>query len=100
MDSILSKNIIDILGIGALSEEKQEKIFLEVGQIIFQGVLIRVIDSLGDEDKDQLSMMLNKNKSADDVAGFLQQKIPDFENILQEEIIKFKNDSLDLMGDL
>jgi len=99
MNTILQKNIIKDLGLDTLSEKEQEQASLSVGKIIFQSVLIRVMEELDDKAKNEFEKIL-KEKSNDESAIliFLKSKIANLDEIVSEEVAKFKQESVDLMN--
>ncbi|MBI2514921.1 hypothetical protein HYV91_01905 [Candidatus Wolfebacteria bacterium] len=98
MDSILKQNIIQDLGIDRLPADEQEEALLSIGRIIFQGVLIRVMGLLGEKDKDEFDKLLTEKADDEEaVLKFLQAKLPNLDEIVNNEIAMFKRESLDFM---
>jgi hypothetical protein len=92
-DTILRKNIIKELGIDTLPEKKQEEILLRIGKIIFQAVLIRVMERLNSKEKDEFTELLVKKPNDEEaILGFLKSKIPDLDEIVNEEVATFKRE--------
>ncbi|MBI4159642.1 hypothetical protein HY504_00570 [Candidatus Wolfebacteria bacterium] len=101
MDDILKQNIIKDLGIDLLPEDKQEEVILRIGKLIFQGVLLRVMDLLGDADKDELEkLMAGDGATPEAVMKFLQQKIPNLDEVVRDEVTEFKKESVEFMQGL
>lgn len=101
MDNILKQNIINNLGISALPQEEQEEAMTRIGNIIFQGVLIRIIEVMSDSDKDEFEKVLSeKNGESEAVLEFLRLKIPNLNEIVNEEVAKFKQESVNFMKNI
>lgn len=101
MDEILKQNIIKDLGLDKLPPEKQEETILTIGRLIFQGVVIRVMSLLGEKDKDEFDKLLSeKIEDEEAVLNFLKSKIPNLEELVNEEVAKFKKESVDFMKNL
>ncbi len=99
MDNILSRNIVKELGLDTLSEEKQSEILGKIGQIIFQAVLIRLLAILDEKDKDEFDELLAEKAGEEGVImEFLQGRVANLDEIVKEEIIKFKTETLDIMS--
>ncbi len=98
MDDILKQNIFKTLGLDRLPLAKQEEALLGISKIIFQAVLIRVFEELNEEDKDELEALLVR-KPDDETAmlAFFRGKLPNLDDIVDEEIRKFKAESVDLI---
>ncbi|MDI6603324.1 MAG: hypothetical protein QME57_04460 [Patescibacteria group bacterium] len=98
MEDILKQNIIKNLGIDTLPEKEQEEVLLRIGKIIFQSVLIRVMERLNSKEKDQFTRLLTEKPDDEKaILDFLKSKISNFNEIVNEEIISFKKESLDFM---
>lgn len=98
MVSILQKNIIKELGLDTLPEKEQEQALLDIGRIIFQSVLIRVMEELDDKGKDEFEKILTEKPNDEEaILGFLQLKLPNLNDIVQEEVAKFKEESTGFM---
>ena len=101
MDDILKQNIIKDLGMDQLPPEKQEEMLLTIGRLIFQGVIIRVMSLLSEKDKDEFDKLLTeKIEDEEAVLNFLKSKIPNLEELINEEVVSFKKGSVDFMQSL
>lgn len=101
MDTILQKNIIKELGLDTLPEKEQEEALLSIGRIIFQSVLIRTMEELDEADKDEFDKILSdKSNDEEVILGFLQKKIPNLDEIVNDEVVKFKQESVDFMKEI
>ena len=87
----IQKNIKSVLEIENLSPEEQEDIILRVGGIIYQNVLMRVMEIMPETDQDEFEKLLDNNAKPEEVFSFLKDKAQDFEKIIEEEATKFKN---------
>lgn len=97
MNNILQKEIIKELGLLNLPGKEQEEALLTVGRIIFQAVLIRIMEELLDEKKDELEKIITESPDDEEkIMEFLQTNVPKLDEIVKEEIINFKKETLDL----
>jgi len=98
MKDILKQNIIKDLGLEVLPEEEQEEALLSVGRIIFQAVLIRVLQELDDQGKDEFDKLLSEKPNDEEaILKFLTEKVPNLNSIVREEVSKFKQETVDFM---
>ena len=98
MPTILQKNIIQDLGLGKLSEKKQEEALLSIGRIIFQSVIIRVMNELDKAGKDEFEKILTEKPNDEEaIMSFLQSQLPNLNEIVNDEVAKFKQESVDFM---
>ena len=101
MNNILHQNIIKDLGLDTLSEKEQEEALLKIGKIIFQSILIKVIEKLDDNEIDNFTELLEKNPNDEKVIlDFLQAKIPNFNELVNNEVANFKKESMDFMKEI
>lgn len=98
MATILQKNIISDLGLGKLPEKEQEEALQSIGRIIFQAVLIRTMEELDEKSKDEFEKILTEKPNDESaILEFLQTKIPNLNEIVNDEVSKFKQESVDFM---
>jgi len=96
----IQKNIKSVLEIENLPAEEQEEIILRVGGIIYQNVLMRVMEIMTDEDQDEFEKLLDKNAQPEEIFSFLKANVHDFEKIIEEEALKFKNKTDSIMSQI
>lgn len=90
---------MNTLGIDVLPPAEQEAALETMGKIIFQAVLMRAVEELKDEDKDEFERVLgNAEGDEDAVFNFLKAKLPDIDSVVEEEVAKFKQASVDFMN--
>ena len=98
MDGTLSQNIIKDLGLDTLPPERQMQVLLGIGRVIQQNIILRVLELLPEEAKDEFDKLLaEKMNDEEAVLGFLRSKIPNLDQIVEEEISKFKEESAELL---
>ena len=99
MEPILTQNIVKELGLDNLPEDKQLEILEKIGSIIFQSVLLRTLDIMSEENKDEFEKLLSeKADDPDIVLKFMQNKVPNLDDIVKEEVVKFKTETLDIIS--
>ena len=96
MNALPQNNLIAELGLDALPAETQEEIMLKLGTVIYQGILIRAMEVLTDEQKDVLEKKLEA-EGDEALFPFLQKTIPDFDALVEAEVAKIKKDSADFL---
>jgi hypothetical protein len=107
MEAITHK-LASELGLDKLPPDQQQQFLDRIGTIIYQAVLIRAFELLTEEQKSELDAQLaatasnagDVDKSATDLFVFFAKNIPHFENIVEEEIARFKAESMDLFQSL
>ena len=95
MNNLLSKDIIKEWGLQSLPPEKQVEMVERIGRIIYQAILVKSLDILSEKEQVEFDLLLDEDTTTpDDVLGFLQKKIPTFDQMLLEERKALKDDIL------
>lgn len=97
MNKTIQNKIINELGLDKLPEEEREEAILTAGRIIFQSVLIRVMEELSEEERENFKKIIAEEpQNEEKVANFLQSNIPDLDKIVAQEVLNFKQETLNL----
>lgn len=96
----INKNIIEILGINKLPPEKQGEAMEKLGAIVYQEVMLRVLDILSDEDKDEFEKLIEKDPNPEKMFAFLSEKIPTIDQIVAEEAKSLRDESAEIFDDI
>lgn len=100
MHNTINNNIVKTLGIDSLPIEKQKEAMERLGAIVYQEVMLRVLDILSEEDKDEFEKLIEKTPDPEIMFSFLASKIPNLEEIVNEESEKLRKESAEIIGDL
>lgn len=96
LQNFLQKNLITELGLENLTDEKKEEFILKIGGLIQQNVLLRILNELPEKDKDEFDKVLAEEND-EKTLTFLQSKISNFDELVKEEIAKFKEEAVKRM---
>lgn len=96
LQDFLQKNLITELGLENLPDDKKEELILKIGGLIQQNVLLRILNELGEKDKDEFDKVLAEENDEKTLA-FLQSKISNFDELVKEEVAKFKEEAMKRM---
>jgi hypothetical protein len=96
----IQKNISSVLELENLPPEERQETILRVGAVIYQNVLMRVMEVMKEEDQDEFEKLLDKNAGPEDIFMFLKDKVKDFEKIIEEEALKFKDKADGIMNQI
>lgn len=96
--TILEQNISSILGIDTLSQEEQAAFLAEVGDVIFQTVLVRLVSSLTEEQQHALEAYLETEPEPDVLLQHLFVHYKEFKSILEDAVLEFKEDAAHVLG--
>ena len=84
---LLQANIIGIMGLESLPDEEKSALLDKMQDLVQKRVGLRVMDELSDEDALKMAEFENDPEGA---LTFIAQKMPDFETIVNDEIVKLK----------
>jgi hypothetical protein len=100
MFSKINDNIIKTLGIDVLPEEQQKETMEKLGAIVYQEVMLRVLDLMSEEDKDEFEKLIAVNQDPEAMFTYLAEKVPNIDDIAKEEAEKLKNESADILSQI
>lgn len=88
------QNIINILGIEALPDERKIAIIERVSELVQKRLFVRLLDFLNASDKEELTRFLDSGDQKG-LGDFLQEKVPNFADWIEEEVRKIKKELAD-----
>ena len=93
-DANIQAKIVEAFGIGDLPEDKQAQVLARAGELLIKRLFLKVADILSPEDRNSLDDMLGQEPpvSEEQVSTFLTEKVPNVEQLLQEEIAGFASE--------
>lgn len=96
----INNNIIKTLGIDSLPPEQQKEAVERLGAIVYQEVMLRVLDLMSEEDKDTFEKLIEVSPDPEIMFTFLGEKIPNLEEIINEEATKLREEGAEILGDI
>ncbi len=96
----VNDNIIKILGIDVLPIEQQKEAMEKMGALVYQEVMLRVLDVMSEEDKDAFEKLLSENPNPEAMFAFLDEKVPNIDAIVSEEAEKIREESAEIMNQI
>lgn len=97
MISLKQKAPIDLLqalGISELQPDEQEELLLDLGDLVFRGSMLRLIERMDEQTSDDFSKLLDGNPSEEAMTSFLTERVPDADKAVEEAIAELRNDIL------
>jgi len=92
MSDVISKNIINLLGLDKLPEEKQKALLDRMSSVVQSRIARRVDRELTDEQKAEFNKMVEDGADEQKLNAYLSEHVQKFDEIATEEILKFKED--------
>ena len=91
--SDMRQNIIDLFEIDKMPEDKQEEMIGKIGGLIFQGVLLRILPMMAEDDLAEYNKLLESGADPEKVFNFLYEKVPNLFEIIADESESFRKDA-------
>lgn len=97
---LLEQDISNTLGVAALEPEEHNAFIAQLGETIMDSALLRLVAGLDTQQASALEHYLEDAPPAEVLIKHLFDQYPQFEAILTEEIVAFKEESVALFGSL
>lgn len=87
--------IIATFDLGGYAPEEQEKLLDQIGQMVFQGFLETAHDRMSETDQTEFEKLLETANDPDTLFEFIEKTIPDFDQLLANEVTKLRAEYMD-----
>ena len=92
----MQKNIMAEFGFDNLPEDEQAELYNRIGAVLFQGIMISVLDQMNDEQQEAFDAFLGQHPDDPEaLMGYLKEHVPDFDRIAADEVARFRASALD-----
>jgi len=96
MQQALQANLMKELGLEGLPVDQQERILMNTATIINQNIALRLLEELPEDKAKELEvLMTDYANEPEKLQVFFQQEMPNFDEMVTEEIASYKQDLLD-----
>ncbi len=100
MYNTINNTIITTLGINALPVDQQKEAIERLGGLVYQEVMLRVVDQMEEADKDEFEKLLATNPDPETMFEFIAEKVPEVDTIVKEEAEKLRGEASEIMGQI
>jgi hypothetical protein len=98
MNQEQTNEVLAALDIGSLPPEEQEELLLDLGDLVFRGTMLRLLERMDKATQDDFSALLDRDPSEDEVEVFLAERVPDADSAAQETLADIRSDILTVTG--
>lgn len=98
MTTTETQNLLDLLGIQDLAPDEQEALLLDVGDLIQRGTMVRIIERMDEPTRTAFDELLSTEPSEDEMESFMQQHVPDVDQIVRDTVAELRDDILAVTG--
>ncbi len=95
---LLQQNIAPLLGIDILPEEEQAVFLMDIGDLIMESSLLRLVAEFSDDQEEALNHYLETNPDPAVLLDYLLTHYATFKKIIEEEIFAFKAEAVEIFG--
>jgi len=96
MPKSIKDNLISQLGLDDLPQEKKIELMMKWGDIVQKDIIMRVLKELPENNKVELDRLLAaEGDNFKEIYKFLEGKMPNLDDIVKEEIEKFREEIKD-----
>lgn len=93
-DDILNKDLLELLGLGNVSDEEKGEMYTKMGETIENRVIARVADQMTDEELDKWSELADEDPAT--AGENLREKGIDIPTLIAEESLIYKTELVSL----
>ena len=89
-----TQSILEALDIEALAPEEQQELILELGDLVFRGTMLRLIERMDDATQDEFSLLLDRDPQEDEVEQFIKSRVPGADEAVEQTLAELRSDIL------
>lgn len=86
------KTLIDELGLGSLSQEKQDKLMIKMTEVVLKRIFVKAMEKLSEAEQEEYSKLIDQDVEPDQLETFLKEKISNYDEMVQKIIEDFKKE--------
>lgn len=91
INELVEKDLFKELDLESLPAEDRAGVLDEMGKMVLEGIWLRIFDNLSAEDEAALEKVVDESEGPEEIMKFLTGKIPNFEDVVKEEIANYKS---------
>lgn len=80
------------LGLPLLEPYEQEEMLLALSSIVFRGSLVRMVERMDEKTRDDFSALCAREASDEEMAAFIEERVPGAEEAIRETIEELEED--------
>ncbi|MDP3772054.1 MAG: DUF5663 domain-containing protein [bacterium] len=89
-EDFLDASVLALVGLEMAPQEEQDAFLAEATRLILLRLAGRIKNELSEENGQEFEQVFGGEASGEERATFLETHVPDFENILLQEVLYFK----------
>lgn len=91
------QSIMDAFGFDKLPEDQQADLYQRIGTVLFQGIMLRVLEDMSEADQDALDAFVAAHPDDPEALfGYLREHVADFDQLLADEVARFRASAMEI----
>ena len=100
MKTQIENTIIKSLGLDALPADQRQEMLSRLAAVVYQEVVVRALTVMTDDDKEKFDQILSTSNDPEVLLAFLSEKLPNLNEIIEEEANKLRQETGDIMSQI
>jgi len=89
---ILDQNIITVLGLQALDDNKKMELINKISDLVQKRLTLKLVQQMTEAQKDEFDKLVEAEAGEEQMSVFLQQAFPNFLELAEQEVVKIKSE--------
>lgn len=98
MNDILEKNISELFGFSEMSDVEKAELLDDVGSVIMESAVLKFVAGSKKKEVQDFEKFLDAHENDDALIESILKEFPTFQEMLEEEIVAFKNEANEVLG--
>lgn len=86
MNPTESHSLLHTLGLDALPAKDQKEMLITLSDLVFRSSLVKLVERMDDKTRLDFSVMCVKGATAEQMAAFMQERVPNADAVVRETI--------------
>ena len=92
------QSIVSAWGLESFPPQQQDEMIAQLTELVYQAVVLKAMDMISSKDQAELDALMDKHSTdATKVMEFFAVRIPDFNAVIQKEVMSIKERTVDLV---
>jgi hypothetical protein len=87
-------SLLKALQLSELEPNEQEKILLDIDELIFKGTMIRIMEQMNEKSREKFTVLLESDSPEEDIEKFIEIHAPNADSAVIETIKELTDDML------
>ncbi len=91
------KSIMEAFGFDKLPEDQQAALYQRIGTVLFQGIMLRVLEDMSETEQDALDAFITAHPDDPEALfGYLKEHVADYDQVVADEVARFRASAMEI----